>query len=182
MAKAPKESIIIYTDIEDQLSLLSDAQTGVLFRAIIAYARDKEYTIDDQIVQMAFISIKHAIDINAKKYEEKIAARSLAGKKGAEKRWGKGGSKNGKAISEIANMADTDTDTVTDTSYDTVTEPTSEEDLIDGALSQDSRPSLSVVEQYCKERKSTVDPEVFVAYYDTHGWDTIKNWKSAIIL
>ena len=46
-------------------------------------------------------------------------------------------------------------------------------------------PTLDQVRDYCLERKNGIDPEAFIAYYDSRGWmlgkNKIKNWKSCII-
>lgn len=47
------------------------------------------------------------------------------------------------------------------------------------------RPSVEEVRAYCIERGNNVDPEQFVAFYDSNGWKVGKNpmrsWKSAVI-
>lgn len=46
-------------------------------------------------------------------------------------------------------------------------------------------PTIEQVQQYCSERKNGIDPEAFIAYYETRGWmlgkTKMKNWKSAVI-
>ena len=46
-------------------------------------------------------------------------------------------------------------------------------------------PTLDQVRDYCLERKNGIDPEAFIAYYDSRGWmlgkNRIKSWKSCII-
>lgn len=48
-----------------------------------------------------------------------------------------------------------------------------------------SRPSVEEVRAYCQERGNNVDPEAFVAFYDSKGWKVgnspMKNWRSAVI-
>lgn len=48
-----------------------------------------------------------------------------------------------------------------------------------------SRPSVEEVSAYCQERGNNVDPEAFVAFYDSKGWKVgnspMKNWRSAVI-
>lgn len=47
------------------------------------------------------------------------------------------------------------------------------------------KPTLAEVQAYCRERNNNVDPESFVAYYESNGWrvgkNPMKNWKSAIV-
>jgi len=47
------------------------------------------------------------------------------------------------------------------------------------------RPTVEQVAEYVKERGSPVDPEAFVAFYESKGWKVgtapMRNWKQAII-
>lgn len=46
-------------------------------------------------------------------------------------------------------------------------------------------PTVEEVSAYCSERKNSVDPEAFVAFYRSKGWkvgkNPMKDWKSAVI-
>lgn len=46
-------------------------------------------------------------------------------------------------------------------------------------------PSVDEVRAYCRERKSGVDPESFVAFYESKGWrvgnSPMKSWRAAVI-
>ena len=45
-------------------------------------------------------------------------------------------------------------------------------------------PTVEEVRQYCIERKNNVDPERFVNYYTSNGWQVgkhkMKDWKAAV--
>ena len=48
------------------------------------------------------------------------------------------------------------------------------------------KPTLEEVEEYCKQRNSSVDAKVFYEYFETGGWidskgNKVKNWKQKII-
>ncbi len=49
------------------------------------------------------------------------------------------------------------------------------------------KPSIEDVKKYCQERGNNIDPETFIAKYESNGWTVGKNqapmkcWKSAII-
>ena len=47
------------------------------------------------------------------------------------------------------------------------------------------KPSVEEVRAYCIERGNSVDPEAFVAFYDSKGWKVgnspMKSWKAAVI-
>ena len=46
-------------------------------------------------------------------------------------------------------------------------------------------PTLEEVQEYCKSRGNNIDPEMFIAHYESNGWmvgkNKMKSWKSAII-
>ena len=46
-------------------------------------------------------------------------------------------------------------------------------------------PTAEEVRAYCKERKNNVDPEHFIAHYESNGWkvgrNPMKSWKSSVI-
>jgi len=46
-------------------------------------------------------------------------------------------------------------------------------------------PTVEEVRAYCQERGNSIDPEAFVAFYDSKGWkvgrEPMRNWKSAVI-
>ena len=46
-------------------------------------------------------------------------------------------------------------------------------------------PTVEEVRTYCQERGNSIDPEAFVAFYDSKGWkvgrEPMRNWKSAVI-
>lgn len=47
------------------------------------------------------------------------------------------------------------------------------------------KPTLEEVEAYCSERGNNVDPQRFIAHYESNGWkvgkNAMKNWKAAVI-
>lgn len=46
------------------------------------------------------------------------------------------------------------------------------------------KPTLEEVRTYCSERNNSVDPERFIAYYESNGWkvgrNAMKDWKAAV--
>ena len=47
------------------------------------------------------------------------------------------------------------------------------------------KPSIEEVRAYCQERGNGIDPEEFVAFYESKGWKVgnapMKDWKAAVI-
>ena len=66
----------------------------------------------------------------------------------------------------------TDTDTDTDTSKQKKTK-------------RFAPPQLGEVREYCQTRSNSVDPEAFMAFYESNGWkvgrNSMKDWKAAVM-
>lgn len=83
MAKA-KDSFLLYYELEDQVSDLSDSQLGALFRAIFAYERRGEaYSGEDMAVRMAMRFVQSVLDRNRERWDERPNAAARTEKKGA---------------------------------------------------------------------------------------------------
>lgn len=78
-----KKSFLVYFDLEDQIEGFADEQIGVLFRAMLAYARrGEEITIQDNEVKTAFRFVKVSIREDQAKYEKKCRQNAENGAKG----------------------------------------------------------------------------------------------------
>lgn len=48
-----------------------------------------------------------------------------------------------------------------------------------------TKPTIADVRAHCAERRNAVDPETFVAFYESKGWKVgnqpMKSWKAAIV-
>lgn len=87
---ATKKSFVLFTDRKKEIDMLSDAQCGVLFKAILRYADTGErLEAEDLVVQVLFSVFTAQIDSCNEKWEAIKKKRSEAGKKGMESRWGK---------------------------------------------------------------------------------------------
>ena len=84
---ATKKSFVLFTDRKKEIDMLSDAQCGVLFKAILRYADTGErLESDDLVVQVLFSVFASQIDSCNEKWEAIKKKRSEAGKKSGESR------------------------------------------------------------------------------------------------
>lgn len=87
---ATKKSFVLFTDRKKEIDMLSNAQCGVLFKAILRYADTGErLECDDLVLQVLFSVFTSQIDSCNEKWEAIKKKRSEAGKKGMKSRWGK---------------------------------------------------------------------------------------------
>lgn len=89
-----KESFIIHTNDWKMVQKLTVEQRGVLFTALMCFQTGEGLPEMDAVTDMAFGFMSSQLERDNKKYADIVDARTAAGKKGAEARWGDG--KNGK--------------------------------------------------------------------------------------
>jgi hypothetical protein len=77
----PQNSFILYLDSLDILDDMTTDQVGQLFLAIRDYKNGKEPKLS-KLLQIAFHPIKNYLDRDKEKWEEEIAKRKAAGRKG----------------------------------------------------------------------------------------------------
>ena len=82
-----KKSFVLFTDRKKEIDMLSDAQCGVLFKAILRYADTGErLESEDLVLQVLFSVFASQIDSCNEKWEAIKKKRSEAGKKSGESR------------------------------------------------------------------------------------------------
>lgn len=81
-----RDSFVLYTKIREMVVKLTDEQKGILFQAILDFETDNEVSIDDPVIDMAFIPIRQDLEANNEKWENIRNARSEAGKRSGEVR------------------------------------------------------------------------------------------------
>ena len=192
------ESIVIHTDIQEKLDLLSDAEAGQLFKAIIAYAKDGTiFSPDDnRVLGVIFLFVKDQIERDYAKYLEKSGKqdhRSEVNRKNAKIRWdkakgcnGNANECNGSAIASEEMQADA-TEALPN-SIPIITPnrtPNSISSDKEGKAKRFTKPTLQEIEQCIKEKGYNIDAGAFYDYYEANGWvqgkgKPIKNWKAAL--
>lgn len=87
---AKKKAFLLYTDMRERMSMLTNEEAGVLFKAILDYAADgNPFATDNRLLEYAFSEVKQQLDRDADKYETIKSKRAEAGAEGARKRWEK---------------------------------------------------------------------------------------------
>lgn len=77
-----KDSFVIYTKYDEQISLLSDEQAGRLFKALIRYKMGNSLPKMDAVTNMIFSVIRQQIDFENQKYDELRERNKRNGEKG----------------------------------------------------------------------------------------------------
>lgn len=77
-----KKSFIAYCDWIEVFEELTDEQAGKLIKHLLSYVNDKDPKTEDQIVKIAFISLKQTLKRDLQKYDKYIQKQTVNGSKG----------------------------------------------------------------------------------------------------
>ena len=188
-----KKTFILYSDQKEIIDKLSDEQAGMLIKAIYQYVTDGTIPKLDALIEIVFIPFKQALDRNNESWENIKSKRSIAGKIGAEKRWGKDSKKNDDIANAIfanskmaVNVSVNDNVNVNDNVIDNDINNTNKLYLNNKVNNTNSvcvynAPTLEEIQSYCLENGfDNFDCENFFDYYESIGWDGVKNWKAKL--
>lgn len=90
-----KDSFILFTSYKETVDCMSDVAAGLLFKMILNHESGNDPRdglpegCDADTAYIAFTFIRRQLDSMNEKYEKSVEKQREAGKKGAEKRWGK---------------------------------------------------------------------------------------------
>ncbi|MGI5922712.1 MAG: DUF6291 domain-containing protein [Lentisphaeria bacterium] len=88
--KSKSRSCIVYTDFLIAAELMSDAQNGRLFKAILSFANGETADLsDDPVLNMAWLPILERLKNDAQKYRDVCEANKRNGRRGLDVRYGK---------------------------------------------------------------------------------------------
>ncbi len=193
-----KNSFLLYFDIREPLELLSDAERGRLFLAILNYAESGELPNFDGAVKMAFSFIKKSIDRDAAKWESVCQKRAEAGRIGGLARVeNQRQSNQANALFDKQNKQNqsNQADNVPLPDNVPVCDNVPVPDIVTGGSkgvdkppkksARFSPPTVNKVEEYCAERKNNIKAQTFIDFYETSGWKlssgiAMKDWRAAI--
>lgn len=83
---ADKKSFIIYTDIAETVTRLSDEQAGKLFKGMLSYQNDGIIPDLGELLDFVFVPIRQQMDRDEEKWERIREKRAASGAKGGQKK------------------------------------------------------------------------------------------------
>jgi hypothetical protein len=176
-----REYFCAYYSYLSSLDVLNDAEVGRLFRALLIYSESGAVPELRGNERFIFPMMKDQIDRDAEKYQAFCVKQSEVGKKGGRPKKEENPTlfeesqktqpffekpkKAKEKEKEKENIKERTTNVVPKKIF--------------------SKPSVSEVEQYCRERGNGIDAETFVDYYEARGWlfngkQQMKDWKAAV--
>lgn len=184
MKKDKAKSFVLYGDYQSQFDMMSDADAGILIKAIFEYVNTGTVRALPPVLEMAFSFIRSGLDRNAAKYEDICERRREYGRRG-------GVAKATNSKHAVANAAYSDNDSENDSDSDNGSDSESDIKGVPGGTRADKPPrsrfippTVEEVKAYCQERRNDVDPQRFVDFYETKGWmvgkNKMKDWRAAV--
>jgi hypothetical protein len=175
-----KKSFVLYADQRGIFDKLNDEQSGKLIKHIFAYVNDEEPE-GDFVTELAFESIMRQLKRDLTKWGETREGRSKAGKASAEARR----LRKEQEATNSTNVKSVQQTSTNPTVNDNVTVNVNVNDTVINKKSKAfAPPSLEEVNEYCKERKNSVNAETFVDFYSSKGWlvgkNKMKDWKASV--
>lgn len=185
-----KPGIMFYFDVRPCIKRLTLEEKGQLFEAILDYGEFGNLPNFDDRLGITWDFIQPKLDKDSELYGHKVLQRQYAVYvREARKR-------DSVPISfdDWSILSDDEKNRLL--SADTGSYPTSTSTPISTSTSTDSEadkpptykkfvpPSIQEVADYCRVKGYTIDPERFVAYYESNGWmvgrNKMKNWQATV--
>lgn len=152
------------------MSMLTDEQFGRVIRAAILFAETGEVPSLEPIEEVAFSFLRFDIETSRRKYDERCEKNRANIRKRYE--------------AEPSNTTVYETNENKPKSKNK-SENKSEINERDKPSPRYAPPTLTDVQEYCRERQSTVSAESFFDFYTANGWKQgqgkpIKDWRAAV--
>lgn len=152
--------------------------TNEYFAKFLSLSKDRISKLISNLKKLGYIEVKIVYKHNSKQIDKRI----ITTRGYRQKQLGGIGENNEGGIGE--NNEDINTDII-NTNIISLSEKENEKQP-KKENKKFTPPTIDEVKEYCHERNNHVDPEKFIAYYDSVGWfvgkKKMKSWKSAIHL
>lgn len=200
------ESFVLFTKIVDVVSILTNEQKGILFQTILDYQNTGDVPEGlDPVVKVAFLPIKHDMDVCTANREASLEKRREAGRKSAEKRNASNANDSTAKVSNVQqcsvmlNDAQQCSTSVSDVQHNVnvnvngnvnVKDKNLKERLVPKRSERTQRPaSVEEVEQYMQTMQNgpanpSQTASAFYDYFESNGWKVggkapMKDWQAA---
>lgn len=172
-------SFVFYESFAEALSLVPEDEYAGCVKALLEYAFNGNDIAETQMEKIFMALVRPQLDANKK--------RRADGEKGKAY-----GSLGGRPKKETQKETTENPIGVINENPTGVTDETANVNVnvnanvnVNGKKNKRfTAPSVDEVREYCLERKNNIDPEAFVAFYESKGWKVgntpMKDWKCAI--
>lgn len=155
------EYFCCYHSYLNKLSRLSDQEVGRLFRALMQFSATGAAPELAGRESLAFDFIADDINRAKETYAERCRTNAV---NASERKRSQTNAANASETSQNKDKYKNKDNTLTN---------------VREARAQ-SKPTLNEIIAYCKERRSTVNPQRFFEYYEARDWKEIEDWQAAL--
>ena len=166
-----RDSFIFYKSFYEGIKELEPSVQCEIYNAIMEFEFNKNEVELSGIAKAIFTLIKPQLEANDKRYENGCKGGAPKGNQNAKKTTKKQPKNNQETTKKQPNENENENDN--DNKKEIYKE-------------RFKKPTLEEVKEYCKQRNSSVNPNVFYEYFETGNWvdskgNKVKNWKQKII-
>lgn len=177
-----RDTFIFYRSFKESMKDLSADDKLIMYEAISDYSLDLKEPELSGFPKALFSLIKPILDANIKRWRNGCKGGAPEGNK--NNRFSKSTTKVQPKVNQSTTKVQANKDKDVDKEYKLginnipPISPKGENTL------KFIKPSIEEVRKYCQERKSNIDAEAFVNFYEAKGWmigkNKMKDWKAAV--
>jgi len=162
-----RPSFLLYKSFYAPIKHLKDDELGLLFRTLFDYQNGLEIENLPPQIGMAFAFFKNQFDLDEQKYQITVDRNKSNGSKGGRPK-----------------KEETQANPENPVGFLEPKKAEKEKEKEKDKRKRFSPPTLQEVSDYCKERNNSVNPEKWIAHYQSNGWkvgkNSMKDWKAAV--
>ena len=171
-----RKSFVLYTESREIIDKLSIEQRGILLTSLFDHVEGIQVEGLDPLTDIVFTTIRTYMDKDFSKYE----SRCEKNRKNANTRWNNNEG-NANACNRIQSHAIAKEEKAT-------SEPGEEKKVNEGVKKRQRKfepPTVEEVRQYVQSKGYKVDPQRFIDYYESRGWELskgrkVKDWQACV--
>ena len=198
-----RNSFVLYTDHLSILDMLTDEQAGQLFKTIAKYQKGEDVSGIDYMQKLVFEPFRVDFERDAQKWEDKKRKRAEAGRNHRGNQYTRQAEQmeqNGTNVPKMEQMEQIGTNGTVNVNGNGNVNGNVNLSNVDSNNSNSGellsvpqekpkpkkfiKPTLQQVADYCKKRGNNVNPEKFIAHYESNGWKVGKNkmqdWQASV--
>lgn len=162
-----RPSFLLYKSFYAPIKHLKDEELGMLFRVLFEYQDGLEVKNLPPQIGMAFAFFKNQFDLDEQKYQITVDRNKSNGSKGGRPK-----------------KEETQANPENPVGFLEPRKAEKEKEIEKDKRKRFAPPSLQDIQNYCKERNNSVNPDKWLNFYQSNGWkvgkNSMKDWKAAV--
>jgi hypothetical protein len=162
-----RPSFLLYKSFYAPIKHLKDEELGMLFRVLFEYQDGLEVKNLPPQIGMAFAFFKNQFDLDEQKYQITVDRNKSNGSKGGRPK-----------------KEETQANPENPVGFLEPRKAEKEKEIEKDKRKRFTPPTLQDIQNYCKERNNSVNPDKWLNFYQSNGWkvgkNSMKDWKAAV--